>query len=135
MKALAHRVSEGAKEIDGLVSAVQQESANAVRSIERGAASVHEVVGLARKAERSLDQIAVAARESGDRMGESARAASAQKAVASEVARQMERVRESAEVLRALGGEVTMRLYPGMGHLVNEDEIEHVRAMLAAALA
>ncbi len=46
-----------------------------------------------------------------------------------------ERVRESADVLRALGGEVTMRLYPGMGHLVNEDEIEHVRAMLAAALA
>jgi methyl-accepting chemotaxis protein len=100
MKALAHRVSEGAKEIDGLVGAVQQESANAVRSIERGAASVHEVVGLARKAERSLDQIAVAARESGDRMGESARAASAQKAVASEVARQMERVRESAERIR-----------------------------------
>jgi predicted esterase len=40
------------------------------------------------------------------------------------------RVRESAEVLRALGGEVTMRLYPGMGHLVNEDEIEAVRGML-----
>jgi predicted esterase len=44
------------------------------------------------------------------------------------------RVRESAEVLRRLGGEVTMRLYPGMGHLVNEDEIEAVRTMLAAAL-
>lgn len=45
------------------------------------------------------------------------------------------RVRESADVLRALGGAVTMRLYPGMGHLVNEDEIEHVRAMLATAVA
>jgi predicted esterase len=44
------------------------------------------------------------------------------------------RVRESAEVLRRLGGEVDMRLYPGMGHLVNEDEIEAVRAMLVAAL-
>jgi methyl-accepting chemotaxis protein len=100
MKALANRVQEGAKEIDGLVGAVQAESANAVRSIERGAASVQEVVGLARKAEKSLDQIAEAARESGDRMGESARAASAQKAVASEVAKQMDLVRQSAERIR-----------------------------------
>jgi predicted esterase len=45
------------------------------------------------------------------------------------------RVRESAEVLRRLGGDVTMRLYPGMGHLVNEDELAAVRAILAAALA
>jgi phospholipase/carboxylesterase len=45
------------------------------------------------------------------------------------------RVRESADVLRRLGGQVTMRLYPGMGHLVNEDEITEVRAMLATALA
>jgi predicted esterase len=44
------------------------------------------------------------------------------------------RVRESAEVLRRLGGAVTMRLYPGMGHLVNDDEIDAVRAMLAGAL-
>ena len=41
-----------------------------------------------------------------------------------------ERVRESADVLRRLGGEVTLRLYPGMGHMVNEDEIGAVRAML-----
>ena len=45
-----------------------------------------------------------------------------------------ERVRESAALLRRLGGDVTMRLYPGMGHLVNEDEITEVRRMLAAAL-
>jgi phospholipase/carboxylesterase len=42
------------------------------------------------------------------------------------------RVRHSAEVLRRLGGDVTMRLYPGMGHTVNEDEIEIVRGMMAA---
>jgi methyl-accepting chemotaxis protein len=100
MKALANRVQEGAKEIDGLVGAVQQESANAVHSIERGASSVHQVVDLAKQAERSLDQIAAAARESGDRMTESARATSAQKQVASEVARQMELVRQSAERIR-----------------------------------
>jgi len=41
------------------------------------------------------------------------------------------RVEDSAEVLRRLGGEVTMRLYPGMGHLVNDDEIEAVRGMVS----
>jgi predicted esterase len=45
------------------------------------------------------------------------------------------RVRETADVLGRLGGDVTMRLYPGMGHLVNEDEIQAVRAILTAALA
>lgn len=45
------------------------------------------------------------------------------------------RVRESAEILEQLGGDVDMRLYPGMGHLVNDDEIEAVRAMISAALA
>ena len=45
------------------------------------------------------------------------------------------RVRESAEVMRRLGGEVTVRLYPGMGHTVNEDEIEFVRGMMAALVA
>jgi predicted esterase len=45
------------------------------------------------------------------------------------------RVRESAEVLRRLGGDVDMRLYPGMGHLVNEDEIAAVRAMLQTVVA
>jgi phospholipase/carboxylesterase len=42
-----------------------------------------------------------------------------------------DRVRLSAEVLERLGGEVTMRLYPGMGHTIIEDELEAVRAMMA----
>ncbi len=41
-----------------------------------------------------------------------------------------ERVEFSAGVIAGLGGDVTLRLYPGMGHLVNEDEIAHVQAML-----
>ena len=41
-----------------------------------------------------------------------------------------ERVRHTAEVMRRLGGEVTMRLYPGMGHQINEDEILAVQAMM-----
>jgi phospholipase/carboxylesterase len=44
------------------------------------------------------------------------------------------RVRESAAVLKGLGATVDMRLYPGMGHLVNDEEIEAVRAMLEGAL-
>lgn len=42
------------------------------------------------------------------------------------------RVLESAAVLRRMGGEVTERLYPQMGHTVNEDEVAFVRNMLAA---
>jgi predicted esterase len=42
------------------------------------------------------------------------------------------RVEHSAEVLGRLGGDVTKRLYPGMGHTVNQDEIEAVRRMMAA---
>jgi predicted esterase len=45
------------------------------------------------------------------------------------------RVEHSAEVLRRLGGNVTMCLYPNMGHLVNQDEINFVRQMMAALVA
>ena len=41
------------------------------------------------------------------------------------------RVRESADVLARLGGDVALRLYHEMGHTVNEDEIQAVRAILA----
>jgi predicted esterase len=42
------------------------------------------------------------------------------------------RVHESTEVLRRMGAIVDERIYPGMGHLVNEDEINAVRAILSA---
>ena len=41
----------------------------------------------------------------------------------------------SADVLRRLGGDVTVRLYPGLGHEVNEDELEHVRGLMQALVA
>ena len=41
-----------------------------------------------------------------------------------------ERVELSAEVLQGLGGNVTMRLYPRMGHTINPDEIRFVREMM-----
>lgn len=46
-----------------------------------------------------------------------------------------ERVELSAEVLRQLGGNVTMRLYPGMGHTVNEDEIAAVRTLMKGLIS
>ena len=42
------------------------------------------------------------------------------------------RVRESADVMRALSGIVDDRIYPGMGHTVSADEIEAVKAFLRA---
>jgi phospholipase/carboxylesterase len=41
-----------------------------------------------------------------------------------------ERVELTAEILRELGASVTMRLYPGMGHMVNQDELEAVKKLL-----
>lgn len=42
-----------------------------------------------------------------------------------------QRVEHTAIVLRQLGGEVLMRLYPNMGHTVNADEINAIREMLS----
>ncbi len=41
-----------------------------------------------------------------------------------------ERVEQTAEVLRRLGGEVTQRFYPNMDHSVNPDEMDFVRGMM-----
>lgn len=41
-----------------------------------------------------------------------------------------ERVEESAVVFEQLGGIIDMRLYPGMGHTINGDEIEAVRQLM-----
>ncbi|QLD84519.1 dienelactone hydrolase family protein [Natronomonas halophila] len=41
-----------------------------------------------------------------------------------------ERVHETAEVFEAMGADVTTRIYEGMGHGVNEDEIDHVSEMV-----
>lgn len=45
-----------------------------------------------------------------------------------------EYVDETAEVMRRLGGDVTQRLYPGMGHTINEDEVDFVRNMMQTIL-
>lgn len=43
-----------------------------------------------------------------------------------------ERVRESAEVLTRLGAKVDLRLYPGMPHTINQEELDAARALLDA---
>lgn len=42
----------------------------------------------------------------------------------------LERVKETTEVLKRMGAEVTEKIYPAMGHTVSEDELEHVRRLL-----
>jgi predicted esterase len=43
------------------------------------------------------------------------------------------RVRESGELLQRMGADATVRLYSGMGHTVNDEELDRVRATIAAA--
>ncbi len=45
------------------------------------------------------------------------------------------RVEETARVFESLGAQVTLRLYPGMGHLVNGEEIELTREVMRAAVS
>lgn len=42
----------------------------------------------------------------------------------------LQRVEETAEALEALGARVDVRIYPGMGHTVNRDELRAVEALL-----
>jgi phospholipase/carboxylesterase len=46
-----------------------------------------------------------------------------------------ERVHASSTLMTELGGEVVERIYPGMGHTINQDEIDHVTAMLTALVS
>lgn len=46
-----------------------------------------------------------------------------------------ERVQQTAEVLKHLGGKVTERLYPNLDHAVNQDEINVVRLMMQTLLS
>jgi phospholipase/carboxylesterase len=45
------------------------------------------------------------------------------------------RVRDAARDLAALGAEVDLQLYPGLGHAVNADEINRVRELMATVVS
>ncbi|MFP4228446.1 MAG: alpha/beta hydrolase [Salinivenus sp.] len=42
----------------------------------------------------------------------------------------LERVQDTAEVLQSMGADVTTRIYEGMDHTTNEDELRHVQRLL-----
>jgi len=46
-----------------------------------------------------------------------------------------ERVDETESVLNHLGAEVTKKIYPGLGHTVNEDEIEEAQKIINSAIS
>ena len=46
----------------------------------------------------------------------------------------LERVRETTEVLRQMGGAVAERIYPGMDHTIHQDEIEFVKGLMTEVL-
>jgi len=43
----------------------------------------------------------------------------------------LERVEASTQVLEQLGGEVKEVIYPGFGHTVNQDELNHIQQMMS----
>lgn len=45
----------------------------------------------------------------------------------------LDRVRDTARVLDTMDADVDTRIYPGMGHTVNEDEIDAVRTLIRRA--
>lgn len=47
----------------------------------------------------------------------------------------LERVHESAEIMKNLGANVTKTIYPGMGHTVNEDEILNAKNIITDVLS
>jgi Predicted esterase len=42
----------------------------------------------------------------------------------------LQRLEESKAVVTEMGAKVDMRIYPGMGHTINEDELQKVRSMI-----
>ncbi len=45
-----------------------------------------------------------------------------------------QRLTETATIFENLNGSLTKKIYPGMGHLVNDDEINHINQMLGTRL-
>lgn len=105
IKELADRVLASTKEIDGQIRSVQNESANAVGAIERGAESVQSGVDLSAEAGVALEQITEAARDAGDRITEIVTAVQEQAKASAHVVELMDRVGAGVDQIRAAGSE------------------------------
>jgi phospholipase/carboxylesterase len=47
----------------------------------------------------------------------------------------VERVHDSAAIFEGLNASVTKKIYPGMGHIVNHDEIEEIKKVIQSVLS
>jgi methyl-accepting chemotaxis protein len=101
IKALARRVLTGTKDIGGRIGALQEESARAVKAVERGTQSVARGVQLSAEAGIALEEITRSARESGDHVAQIVAAVSQQTRAASQVAALMERLRAEVDDISA----------------------------------
>lgn len=45
------------------------------------------------------------------------------------------RVHETAEIFKRMGADTTVKIYKGMGHIINDDEIEQARNILGQVIA
>jgi len=105
IKELADRVLASTKEIGSQIRSVQQESANAIGAIERGARSVQGGVDLSTEAGVSLERITEAARGAGERITEIVSAVREQSKAATHVVELMDRVRGGVDQIRRAGHE------------------------------
>jgi methyl-accepting chemotaxis protein len=105
IKDLADRVLASTKEIGTLISAVQDESGNAIGAIERGTQSVASGVDLSAEAGISLEEITRASRDSGTRIASIVSAVREQAKAAGHVSELMERVRTGVDEIRSAASE------------------------------
>ena len=103
IKELADRVLENTQEIGTLIRAVQSESQSAAQAMEKGVQRVHGGVSLAAEAGVALDEITVAARQSGDHIRGIVSAVKEQAVASGHVVGLMERVRGRVDQIRKAG--------------------------------
>jgi methyl-accepting chemotaxis protein len=103
IKELADRVLENTQEIGSLIRGVQQEGRSAAEAMERGVARVQSGVSLAAEAGVALDEIAVAARRSGEQTREIVSAVREQATASGHIVGLMDRVRSRVEQIRNAG--------------------------------
>jgi methyl-accepting chemotaxis protein len=103
IKELADRVLENTQEIGSLIRGVQQEGRSAAEAMERGVARVQSGVSLAAEAGVALDEIAVAARRSGEQTRDIVSALREQATASGHIVGLMDRVRSRVEQIRNAG--------------------------------
>jgi methyl-accepting chemotaxis protein len=106
VKTLAQRTAGSTKQIEGLIGAVQQESANAVRAMGAGIEAVESGVERSRRAGAALEAIRERARQASARVAEIARASQEQSRNSRHVAEAAQRTSSMVQqISEAMGGQ------------------------------